>query len=180
MLAERTGSSIYLFAAILAIYLFGIAVGSVWFGARSRPDRDTLRTLGVCLGAIGLAGGATVVLTSGPLGDGYYSIRPLILLPATVAMGYAFPLAVRLVTTSTGGAARSVGRLYASNTAGSVLGSFAAAFVLASALGTNTSILVLSAVELGFGAGLVLLSRPLRRDSRSLAGAFAVLALVGI
>jgi spermidine synthase len=180
MLAEGSGSSIYLFAAILAIYLFGIAAGSVWFASRSRPETDTLGTLGVCLGAIGLAASATVVLVSGPLGNGYYSIRPLLLLPATVAMGYAFPLAVRLVTTSAAGAANSVGRLYASNTAGAILGSFAAAFVLASAVGTNSSILLLSAVELGFGAGLVLLSRPVRRDSRAMAAAFAVLALVAI
>jgi len=180
LLAEGSGSSIYLFAAILAIYLFGIAVGSAWFGSRSRPERDTLSTLGVCLGAIGLAAGATVVVTSGPLGDGYYSVRPLILIPATVAMGYAFPLAVRLVTTSAAGAANSVGTLYASNTAGSILGSFAAAFVLASTLGTNTSILLLAAVELGFGAALVLVGRPLRRGSPRLAAAFATLALVAI
>jgi len=101
-------------------------------------------------------------------------------LPATVAMGYAFPLAVRLVTTSAGGAAKSVGRLYASNTAGSILGSFAAAFVLASTVGTNASIFILAAIELGFGAALVLVSRPRRRDSRALATALAVLALVGI
>lgn len=180
MLAEGSGSSIYLFAAILAIYLFGIAAGSVWFGSRSRPERDTLRAFGVCLGVIGVAAGATVVLCSGPLGSGYYSFRPLILLPATVAMGYAFPLAVRLVTTTAAGAARSVGRLYASNTAGSILGAFAAAFVLASTVGTNTSILILAAIELGFGAALVVMSRPLRPNSRSLAGAFAVLAIVGI
>jgi spermidine synthase len=179
MLAEGSGSSIYLFAAILAIYLFGIAVGSVWFASWSRPEVDTVSTLGVCLGAIGLAAGTTVVLCSGPLGNGFYSIRPLILLPATVAMGYAFPLAVRLVTTSAAGAANSVGRLYASNTAGSILGSFVAAFVLASTVGTNISILLLGAVELGFGATLVLLSRPPRRDSRALAIAFAVLAIVG-
>jgi spermidine synthase len=180
LLAEGSGSSIYLFAAILAIYLFGIAIGSVWFGSRSSPERDTLSTLGVCLGAIGLAAGATVVLASGPLGDGYYSVRPLILIPATVAMGYAFPLAVRLVTTSAGGAANSVGRLYASNTAGSILGSFAAAFILASTLGTNTSILLLAAVELGFGAALVLIGRPLRGLPPRLATAFATLALVAI
>src|SRR6202521_262937 len=180
MLAEGSGSTIYLFAAILAIYLFGIAVGSVWFGRRSRSDRDTLRTLGVCLGVIGLAAGASVVLCSGPLSDGYYSIRPLILLPATAAMGYAFPLAVRLVTTSAAGAANSIGRLYASNTAGSILGSFAAAFILASTLGTNTSILLLAAMELGFGAALVILDRPLRRDSSTWAAAFTALALVAI
>ncbi|HSS92400.1 MAG TPA: fused MFS/spermidine synthase [Candidatus Dormibacteraeota bacterium] len=180
MLAEGSGSSIYLFAAILAIYLFGIAVGSVLFARRSSPDKDSLAALGVCLGVIGLAAGATVVLASGPLGDGYYSVRPLVLLPATVAMGYAFPLAVRIVTTTAAGAANSVGRLYASNTAGSILGSFAAAFVLASTVGTNTSILLLATIELGFGAALVLVSRPRPRRSPAFAGAFATLALIAI
>ena len=180
LFAEGSGSTIYLFAAILAIYLFGIAVGSVWFGRRSRPARDTVGTLGVCVGAIGVAAAATVVLCSGPLGDGYYSVRPLTLLPATVAMGYAFPLAVRLVTTSSAAAPSSVGKLYASNTAGSILGSFAAAFVLASTFGTNTSILLLSAVELGVGAALVLTDRPRRMDATALAGSFAALALVAV
>jgi spermidine synthase len=180
LFAEGSGSSIYLFAAILAIYLFGIASGSVWFGRRSRPDRDTIATLGVCLGAIGLAAGVTVVLCSGPLSNGFYSERPLVLLPATVAMGYAFPLAVRLVTTSAATAPNSVGKLYASNTLGSILGSFAAAFVLASTLGTNTSILFLSAVELIVGCALIFAGRPRRRDSSALAGAFALVAVVAV
>ncbi|HVH62134.1 MAG TPA: fused MFS/spermidine synthase [Candidatus Dormibacteraeota bacterium] len=179
MLAEGSGSSIYLFSAILAIYLFGIAVGSVWYGRRSSPETDTLRTLGICLGVIGVFAVITVVLCSGPLGDGYYSVRPLVLLPATVAMGYAFPLAVRLVTTSAAGAAVSVGRLYASNTAGSILGSFAAAFVLASTLGTNTSIFLLAASELGLGAVLVLANRP-RRPAPQLATALAFLSLIAM
>jgi spermidine synthase len=178
MLAEGSGSSIYLFSAILAIYLFGIALGSVWFKSRSRPGTDTLHALGVCFGVIGLAGGFTVVLCSGPLGNDWFTVRPLILLPATVAMGYAFPLAARLVTTSASGAAWSVGRLYASNTAGSILGSFAAAFVLAPTLGTNTSILFLAAIELAFGTAMMLVNRPLRVDSPRFAAAFAALALV--
>lgn len=179
LLAEGSGSSIYLFSAILAIYLVGIAIGSVWFGARSRPETDTLQALGVCLGVIGVFAVMTVILCSGPLGGGYYSIRPLVLLPATVAMGYAFPLAVRLVTTSAAGAAASVGKLYASNTAGSILGSFAAAFVLASTLGTNTSIFFLAASELGLGAVLLLAGRQRARMPR-LVPVMAVLALVAI
>jgi spermidine synthase len=180
LFAEGSGSSIYLFAAILAIYLFGIALGSVWFGRRSRPDRDTIGTLGICLGAIGLAAGLTVVLCSGPLSDGYYSVRPLVLLPATIAMGYAFPLAVRLVTTSAATAPNSVGKLYASNTLGSILGSFCAAFVLASTLGTNTSILLLSAVELLVGCALLNFAEPRRRDWRALSGAFALVSVIAI
>jgi spermidine synthase len=181
MLAEGSGSSIYLFAAILAIFLFGIAAGSVFYGSRSQPDRDTLGALGICLGAIGLAACATVALGSGPLGDGFYSERPLILLPATFAMGYAFPLSVRLVTHSAADAATTVGRLYAANTAGSVLGSFAAIFVLASTLGTNTSILWLGALELLVGGTLLVIDHRARGARLALpVGAMAVLGLVAI
>lgn len=180
LFAEGSGSSIYLFSAILAIYLFGIAAGSAWFGRRSRPDRDNLATLGVCLAAIGLAAGATVVLCSGPLAGGYFTVRPLVILPATVAMGYAFPLAVRLVTTTAATAPSSVGKLYAGNTLGSILGSFAAAFVLASTLGTNTSILFLSALELVFGGALMVAAQPRRRDLSALGGACALLAVAAV
>lgn len=181
MLAEGSGSSIYLFAAILAIFLFGIAAGSAFYGSRSQPDRDTLGALGICLGAIGLAACATVALGSGPLGDGFYSERPLILLPATFAMGYAFPLSVRLVTHSAADAATTVGRLYAANTAGSVLGSFAAIFVLASTLGTNTSILWLGALELLVGGALLVVDHRARGPRLAMpVGAIAVLALVAI
>jgi spermidine synthase len=47
-------------------------------------------------------------------------------------------------------------------------------------VGTNASILILAAIELGLGAALVLLSRPLRRDSRTLTAAFAILAFAAI
>lgn len=181
MLAESSGSSIYLFATILAIFLSGIAAGSAFYGSRRQPDRDTLGALGICLGAIGLAACATVALTSGPLGNGFYSERPLMLLPATFAMGYAFPLSVRLVTRSAADAATTVGKLYAANTAGSVLGSFAAIFVLASTLGTNTSILWLGALELLLGGALLLVDRRARSPRLTVAvGTMAVLGLVAI
>jgi spermidine synthase len=77
------------------------------------------------------------------------------LLPATVLMGYAFPLAGRLATPSAAAAGGSVGLLYAANTGGSILGSFGAAFVLAGTLGTNGSILLLGGLNLLAGAVLV-------------------------
>ena len=181
LFAEGSGSTIYLLAAILAIFLFGIATGSVFYGRQSRPDRDNLTALGVCLGAIGLAAAITVVLGSGPLGNGFYSVRPLIILPATFAMGYAFPLSVRLVTGSAADAGATVGRLYAANTAGSVLGSFAAIFILASTLGTNTSILWLAALEILVGGALIALDQRARgRRQVRWVGAMAVVALVAI
>ena len=180
LLAEGSGSSIYLFAAILAIYLFGIAVGSTLYARRaSRPHG--LPALGIALAVVGATAAATVALGSGPLGGGYYSIRPLLLLPATIAMGYAFPLSVRLLIGTAAEAAAGIGGLYAANTIGSVLGSFSAVFVMAGLFGTNTSILLLAALDLLAGAILVstVAARSASRDIGRLAsaGAMAVIAV---
>ena len=155
MLAEGTGSSIYIFTTILAIFLFGIALGSFLYRRLSRPEDERLGTLGLCLAGVGVLAQATVVLGSGTVGQVPFVVRTVVvLLPATILMGYAFPLAGRLATPSAEAAGGSVGLLYAANTGGSILGSFGAAFVLAGTLGTNGSILLLGGLNLLAGAVL--------------------------
>jgi spermidine synthase len=155
MLAEGTGSSIYIFTTILAIFLLGIALGSLLYRRFSRPEGERLGTLGLCLAGVGVLAQATVVLGSGMVGQVPFVVRTVVvLLPATILMGYAFPLAGRLVTPSAEAAGGSVGLLYAANTGGSILGSFGAAFVLAGTLGTNGSILLLGGLNLLAGAVL--------------------------
>ena len=155
MLAEGTGSSIYIFTTILAIFLLGIALGSFLYRRFSRPEGERLGTLGLCLAGVGVLAQATVVLGSGMVGHVPFVVRTVVvLLPATVLMGYAFPLAGRLATPSAEAAGGSVGLLYAANTGGSILGSFSAAFILAGTLGTNGSILLLGALNLLAGAAL--------------------------
>jgi predicted membrane-bound spermidine synthase len=156
MLSEGTGSSIYIFTTILAIFLAGIAIGSAAYRRWASPRRDRAATLGVCLAVVGALAQATVVLGSGAVGTVPFVVRTVVvLLPATVLMGYAFPLAGRLVTSSARAAGGSVGLLYAANTAGSILGSFSAAFILAGTLGTNGSVLLLGGVNLLVGAALL-------------------------
>jgi spermidine synthase len=167
MLAEGTGSSIYIFTTILAIFLLGIAVGSFLYRRFSRPAGERLGTLGLCLAGVGVLAQATVVLGSGLVGHVPFVVRTVaVLLPATVLMGYAFPLAGRLATPSAEAAGGSVGLLYAANTGGSILGSFGAAFVLAGTLGTNGSILLLGAINLLAGA-LLFLKDPVGQAARS-------------
>ncbi|HJU01901.1 MAG TPA: fused MFS/spermidine synthase, partial [Actinomycetes bacterium] len=167
MLAEGTGSSIYIFTTILAIFLLGIAVGSFLYRRFSRPAGERLGTLGLCLAGVGVLAQATVVLGSGMVGHVPFVVRTVaVLLPATVLMGYAFPLAGRLATPSAEAAGGSVGLLYAANTGGSILGSFGAAFVLAGTLGTNGSILLLGALNLLAGA-LLFAKDPVGRPARS-------------
>ena len=193
MLAEGTGSSIYIFTTILAIFLLGIAVGSFLYRRFSRPAGERLGTLGLCLAGVGVLAQATVVLGSGMVGHVPFVVRTVaVLLPATVLMGYAFPLAGRLATPSAAAAGGSVGLLYAANTGGSILGSFGAAFVLAGTLGTNGSILLLGALNLLAGA-LLFLKDPVGRAARDpgapaapprparvVAGVMAGLAVLGL
>jgi spermidine synthase len=155
MLAEGTGSSIYIFTTILAIFLLGIALGSFLYRRFSRESGERLGTLGLCLAGVGILAQATVVLGSGMVGHVPFVVRTVVvLLPATTLMGYAFPLAGRLATPSAETAGGSVGLLYAANTGGSILGSFSAAFILAGTLGTNGSILLLGGLNLLAGAVL--------------------------
>ena len=159
MLAEGSGSRIYIFVTILALYLVGIAGGSTVYRRRSSAARDTLATLGGCFAGIGAVAVFTVVVGSGVLGNGPWVGSYLILLPATVLMGYAFPLAGRLITPSVEQAGHSIGLLYTWNTLGSILGSAAAAFLLAGLIGTNASILLLAAASLLLGAVLIAADR---------------------
>jgi spermidine synthase len=155
MLAEGTGSNIYIFTTILAIFLFGIALGSFLYRRFSRPEGERLGTLGLCLAGVGVLAQTTVALGSGVVGNVPFFVRTVaVLLPATILMGYAFPLAGRLATPSADAAGGSVGLLYAANTGGSILGSFSAAFILAGTIGTNGSILLLGGLNLLAGAVL--------------------------
>jgi spermidine synthase len=182
MLAEGTGSSIYIFTTILAIFLLGIALGSALYRRRARPRDERLGTLGACLAGVGVLAQATVVLGSGVFGQAPFFVRTVVvLLPATVLMGYAFPLAGRLATPSAEAAGGSVGLLYAANTAGSILGSFGAAFVLAGTLGTNGSVLLLGGLNLLVGAALIVAEPVGRARVARLAGVgLAGLAVVGL
>jgi spermidine synthase len=166
MLAEGSGSSIYVFALILAIFLFGIAAGGAVYRARS-PERDTPLALAHAFAGVAVGTFATVpvltvlvpVITWLVPGAGnapaLYGLRAVALLPATLCMGYAFPLTARLLARDPAHSARSIGSLYAWNTLGSLLGSLAAAFVLAGTLGTNASVLLLGAADAVVALALV-------------------------
>src|SRR5207245_9246798 len=54
MLAEGTGSLIYNFVVILAVYLVGIGLGGATYRALSSPQRDTPGVLAVAISGIGL------------------------------------------------------------------------------------------------------------------------------
>jgi len=185
-IAEGTGSMIYLFVAILALYLVGITIGSRQYELRSNSSRDTVQALGGLFTGVGVVALVSMAIGSLPSSSIAQAVRTVALLlsvlVATALMGYAFPLTGRLVTRSASAAGPAVGVLYAANTLGGILGSFAGTFVLAGTLGTPVSILLLGGTQILMGSVLILVGRR-RADRPASAGRMvptAVMALAGL
>lgn len=173
------GGTVYVFATVLAVFLVGIAFGGAAGGrAAERTNRPVglLGQLSIAFaGAIGLGllwlrhkfGGED--LLQGPDNIGllpedsmlsefsptrYFAIAigwsAVLLLPATLISGAAFPAACRFFARSSRIGA-DLGRLYFFNTLGSIVGSLTAAFLLLPALGLRTSFAVIGAISLLLG-----------------------------
>ncbi len=165
------GSRVYSFAVLLAVYLFGLAVGSYAIRfvsgrvqARAALTIVQLLTAAALLGQIALLGHTpeVITLTTEVLQPQktFVGLQMVILaataalfLPVSLLFGAAFPLCVGAdpKATSAGGHA---GRVAAANTIGAVTGSIAATFIMVPTLGTQRSLLVLILIHLGAAVAL--------------------------
>jgi spermidine synthase/tetratricopeptide (TPR) repeat protein/MFS family permease len=146
----------YTFTAMLATFLLGLALGGFVFGRVASRTADPVRVLVRLQVAVGvLAAAALIALTyhypiSGALWrlvDPHFTdlrvkhvvhllaSSAVVLLPPAFAMGGVFPLAAAAYRRGVGDVGARVGRLYAVNTVGCVLGSLVAGFVLAPTVG---------------------------------------------
>ena len=156
------GPTIYAFAATLAAVIFGIAVGSGLGAVLVARSRRVAVWLSLTLtGAAAtasltssLAGGAVPRLVARQVASGSLTFDQMLIqglflaaaliLPTTMCLGAAFPLALRLVDDPLRAAERRFSVLYALNTIGAVLGSLAAGFVLIPRLGLQYTMTVVS------------------------------------
>lgn len=171
LLAARSGSDAVAFAIVLAAVVLGIGIGGVL--ARRIPNG-----MGRPLGWSQAVLAVLTWLTLEParellLGAGRYPITEALLplLPA-VWLGASFPLLSNALAESGQKASTSLGRLYAINTAGAVVGSLATGFVLMPWLGAQRL-----AVLLGMASACVALSAFVRARAQVPAAAFTALAL---
>ncbi|HEY5615292.1 MAG TPA: fused MFS/spermidine synthase [Bacteroidota bacterium] len=142
MLTPRLGTVIYTFSSILAIYLFGIAFGSLLYHRFLSTARARGLILSLCQLAIAICALGSVFLVGATAEISTLVVLLGVILPATILMGISFPLVVVLVN-GDGRSGKNVGVVYASNSAGSIAGAFLASFVLLPAIGTAHSILLL-------------------------------------
>lgn len=178
MMLQSTGSSIYVFIAVVAVFLIGIAGGSLIY-ERRRDRNPQMATLGALLAT---AGGLTVVpmILSNLSGPHWLPVAVLLILPVTTIFGYTFPLTVRLFVGSADEASRGVGLVYAANTAGCVAGTVLAGFVLIPALGTSVAIITVGAILSMVGGVLAFGFAPRGEKLRPAACLAAVAALLTV
>jgi spermidine synthase len=140
LLSLLFGSTVYTFAIILAVFLSGLGIGSTLAAGWIRWSRHPLRWLVVAqLAIVFLVPYANFMIT----GRLPYYARPVVsttsdtyavfahdawraaaaILPAAIIWGASFPLTLAAAGGGQGDTGRLVGRMYAANTLGAVLGS---------------------------------------------------------
>ena len=188
------GSSTYSFTLILVSFLVGLSAGSALISALLSRIKRPLYVLG--LTQAGLATSATLtffvidhlpellfhrlrdsVSTANEIYAFNFMLVGLIVFIPTMLQGMSFPLVIRALVTDRERSGAHVGRIYAVNTLGSIIGSFAAGFLLLPWLGLGGSIGV--AIGLNFLLATALTAGELtqHRTSPRLAAAAAILVV---
>lgn len=182
LLSSGTGSSIYVFAGILVLFLLGIAVGAFLFAAGvGRSGRPTV-TLGISQLLVGVFAMFGIVFIGADPGRPLVLTMLVTLVPATLVMGLALPIASGLAAQRDGRVGSDTGTLLAANTAGTVIGTFIVPFVLIPTIGSPRSVALLALVNLLLGTALVWGAPRTRRLgwSRAAGAALAVAAAVAL
>ncbi len=191
MLSMAVGSTMHAFELMLASFIAGIALGGLWVRGRADSVESPLRLIGwmqVCMGVAALVSLGVYANAFAWVGwlmqalaktDGGYMLFNLgtaaiaiaIMLPAAFFAGTTLPLfTVTLLRAGQG--ERAIGRVYAWNTLGSIVGVIAAIHLLIPALGLKLALCLAALLDLAIG--LVLLR--LQADSQRATLRFAVAA----
>ncbi|MBI5071153.1 MAG: fused MFS/spermidine synthase [Deltaproteobacteria bacterium] len=176
LLGLMFGHTVYAITTVLATYMGGLALGSVLLGRRADRLARPLRAYGFLEAAIGLYCLATPLLFRAADGVYLWAYRVLqpsaagatvlhlllaaaLLLPPTALMGATLPILSRAVVGADGQAGAQVGRLYALNTWGAVVGTSITGFILLPRLGLGTTVWIGVAINLAVAAVALLADR---------------------
>ena len=192
------GNTVYVFSIILAVFLVGLALGSLggsWLARTLGSPSPSRVALGWCqvLLALGIAWTAYMIADCLP----YWPVNPLLtispwhtfqldlvrclwaILPPALLWGASFPLALASVAAPGVDPGRIVGGIYAANTVGAIGGALGVSLVLVPWLGTQQSqraLLLLSALSALF----VLIPHARKRRSLTVAGGVAAAMAGGV
>ena len=175
MLSLLIGGTVYTFSLILAVFLFGIGIGSSIGSALARSLERPRLALGWCqmllCGAIFWAAYmCTQSLPWWPVNPSLSTspwfnfqldiVRTLwVMLPAAILWGASFPLALASLATEGQDPGRLVSRVYAANTVGAIVGAVSASLLMVTWFGSQHAQQLLIIIS-GLSALLVLEAVP--------------------
>ena len=199
LLSLTLGGTVYTFSLILAAFLIGLGTGSGVGSFLARTIRNPRAALGVCQLLVmgGLAWAAYALTTALP----YWPIDPslastsannfqidlvrclLTVTPGAMLWGLSFPFALAAVASDGQDAGHLVGRVYAANTVGAIVGALSVSLFLIGDIGTQQTQWVL--IGMAGVSSLILLApsalpgsfRQLTLDGRSLARAAVIVGI---
>ena len=198
LLSLTLGGTVYTFSLILAAFLIGLGLGSGVGSFLARSIRNPRVALGLCQLLVmgGLAWAAYALTTALP----YWPIDPslaseplnnfqidlvrclLTVTPGAMLWGLSFPLALAAVASEGQDTGHLVGRVYAANTVGAIVGALSVSLLLIGSIGTQQTQRVL--IGVAAVSSLILLGplasgtfRQVTLDVRSFARAGAIIGV---
>jgi spermidine synthase len=195
ILTLHLGSSVYAYSIMLAVYLMGITLGAALMSYLIKRIKNPVRVFALVQLALafdlillvnqfGLLSDLLGNVGEAVMGQGYFSFLftlifstfQLLILP-TLLMGASFPLAVRLFVKNREQLGKETGQLYASNTVGTILGSFCAGFLLLPVLGAQNGLLAAASLNLGVGGFLLFKDNMVKRAAKKIVIVIAAVLL---
>jgi spermidine synthase len=162
LLSLMLGATVYTFSIILAVFLIGLGIGSAIASQSSRYLKRPAAALALCQFALAAAIAWTAYNLAVSLP--YWPINPTLtsnpwltfqidllrcfwtILPAAILWGASFPLALAAAASPGEDGGRLVGKVYAANTVGAILGAVGFSIVVIPWAGTQNSQRVLIAL----------------------------------
>lgn len=199
MLALVLGASTHAFELMLSAFILGLALGGLWIRRRIDGFDRPVLALGWVQLLMGVTALGTIVgynhlfelmrlvvgaLQKNDLGYVMYNVSShviamLVMLPVTFLAGMTLPL-ITYVLFRQGSGEGAIGKVYAFNTLGAIVGVALTTLVLLPELGLKMAVLVGAVLDIGLGL-LLLRTEPGRKRWRlaAWAGSVAAVLLVG-
>ncbi|CAN5693868.1 fused MFS/spermidine synthase [soil metagenome] len=164
LLSPYIGASTYVWTSLIGVILAALSLG-YWLGGKIADKKPDITILAL---VIFLAGGLVsltillkdIILSFIAESSAILEIKSLIaalllFAPASVLLGFVTPFAVKLKMSSLADTGKTVGRLYALSTVGSILGTFLAGFFLIPFVGSEKTLYLIGASLIGLSILLV-------------------------
>lgn len=149
LLSPYIGTSTYVWTSLIGVILAALSLG-YWLGGRIADRRPDIKILASVIFLAGGAVAATIFfkdiflsfIARSPFILEIKSVIAALILfaPASVLLGFVTPYAVKLKMLSLADSGKTVGRLYALSTVGSITGTFAAGFILIPFVGSTRTL----------------------------------------